>query len=781
MRKGIASILSIIACLCATPIILSTQSCAKQTQDVENQTKRRLTWKTDEGVLSIAVDGYDQPPVEAEIDTQLRFKVNLKPGCSIVSVKINKKVATADDSGFYNITVTKNMTTIIKTIETLEDLVIESNPTKLLYYDGEQLDLTGLVVKAKYASRDDVEVKQATYLEDGYIVSYPSKNQDKFKLGDDKFTISYAGVTKEIRLEDSVYYKAEINADGATMSNEYISYIQGIKDSSGQGLYKLKINDDRSLITFSFDNDVIDDSGNTTYTGKHKLASNVLAPTKEQLTKDGYDYISCDAATIPANSTSSVTMKVKWEFLPIKVSKLEVKMDNNKPCLIVTGKYNTPLKTRLELVEKLTSGAINGKVIGDTYQGNTGDDLIVKFDLSKLPTATRSAGGSFATKWLSIRFVSGTNLDDSSTCKYVDLAADGSIEFDVNASLRYDKYTYLFTTFNYNGVKTIQVYYVINNFTFTTSLEEVDNVYNLVIDGTVAKDEYKGKVFAIDYVQSYNQSNTSGTSLASFTSNKYKFNIDSTTGKFKATLPISQFGRNTSSLFRTYVYDDMTSTTNRLGSGTHYLLPAESDTAFESLTDKTVGIKSGYYLTNAIHYKDSKSTAYYFGYYLGDRLCMYARDENKNSYSWKDTNLDIREEGENVYFIIKGTYTGDINRIAVQFDFEHSATWENANNTPQPSAIAKRFYPDQYAVSTGSGKFEIKIDAKINAVANRKSMLIPHYGIGRRYDITGWTASQLSTSTVTKDGFTYSLSIGQVLGANNWGKDVPGLKIVPAE
>lgn len=784
MKKSIASLLAVCTAFSLAPLTFLSTSCSKK-DDVSDydENKRRLTWKLDNGVSSVSVDGYEEPPTNVDLGTTIKFKVNLKEGCNINTVKINKRKTEPDADGFYHIEVKKNITTIVKTTETVHELVIEQKPNVMIYYDGDKLNTDGLVVKAKYLSGNEEILSKVTALEDGYSVSYEKEDQKAFKLGDTKFIVSYGGVTKDVVLDDQVYLKGVIDAKGARMSDSYIATIES------KNLYGYRINEEKSQITFSFDIDVTDSDGNVTYTGKHKLTEDIPAPAESDLTKEGFEFVSFSGDKIAKESNSNTTISAKWKAILVQISKLEAKMIDNTPYLVITGKYLMSAKTRLELVEKLNSGVINGKVIGDTFQGTPGSDLEVKFDLSKLPSAKRSAGGTFATKWFSIRFVSGTDLDDPTTCSYIDLLDDGSIDFDKTARLRTGdkKYTYLFTTFTYNGAKTIQIFYVVNTMIYTTEFKTVNGVESFVVNGEFLDSKYFNKV--IDFGTKQARS-TTGKDL-SYANNYYITNIDSL-GKFEVAIPLKDFISNAQTWFPYYVYNDNVSTTYILKGN---LIPPEGDTTYPTLNEQKIGITqkgATHYLKNAISYTSTDNVTFYCGYYLAGTdgyVMVYAKDPNATTMSYKVTNFDLQNINNQITFVISGTYTGTYHRQVVYLDFEHSEYWEGKNNT----TTGQTKFPYVYYTSLDStftppvadasnGTFTIKANVEIDGLAkeNRKSMLIPHFGINKKVDMTGFSSSNITSNTFDKNGFTYSLSIGQVLASNGtWGKDVPSVKIVP--
>src|SRR5690554_3275449 len=69
---------------------------------------------------------------------------------------------------------------------TLSSIIVKSEPTKTTYTQGEDLDLTGLVIEAKYSDNTTKVVASSNYTVTGY---------DKNKLGEQTLTVTHEGKT----------------------------------------------------------------------------------------------------------------------------------------------------------------------------------------------------------------------------------------------------------------------------------------------------------------------------------------------------------------------------------------------------------------------------------------------------------------------------------------------------------------------------------------------------------------------------------------------------------
>ena len=130
-----------------------------------------LTWKVAEHA-KVTVEGYDDLPSQVEEDTAISFTVSVDEGYEVDSVKANnKKVSFKNEK--YTVGITRDTEIVIEVSQAITDLKVQTNPTKLTYIAGEEIDLTGLVVVATLAEETSVKAK----FENGQF-SFEMPNED---------------------------------------------------------------------------------------------------------------------------------------------------------------------------------------------------------------------------------------------------------------------------------------------------------------------------------------------------------------------------------------------------------------------------------------------------------------------------------------------------------------------------------------------------------------------------------------------------------------------------
>ena len=144
------------------------------TAEVEGMENPAYAWSIKEGDAVEIAEGADAATVKLN---------GLKEGTAVITV-----TATSGDvsvSADYTVTVTAAE----QPAPTLESLEL-AGPTKVEYVQGEQLDLTGLVVTAVYSDGTRTEIP---YGEGGYTVS----GYDANAVGEQTVTVTYEGVSAE--------------------------------------------------------------------------------------------------------------------------------------------------------------------------------------------------------------------------------------------------------------------------------------------------------------------------------------------------------------------------------------------------------------------------------------------------------------------------------------------------------------------------------------------------------------------------------------------------------
>ncbi|WP_025724383.1 bacterial Ig-like domain-containing protein [Acholeplasma granularum] len=118
---------------------------------------------------------------------------------------------------------------------TLHSIVVKSEPTKTTYTQAEDLDLSGLVIEAKYSDDTTKVVASSNYTVTGY---------DKNKLGEQTLTVTHDGktVTFKVTVEALVVEKQEVGIE-LTNPTKLEYFIDETFDDTGL-VVKVKFDDD---------------------------------------------------------------------------------------------------------------------------------------------------------------------------------------------------------------------------------------------------------------------------------------------------------------------------------------------------------------------------------------------------------------------------------------------------------------------------------------------------------------------------------------------------------
>lgn len=189
--------------------------------------KYTVTWDVSEHA-TVSVSGFDALPDEIEEETNLSFTIVAKTGYEITAVSINEKTVTADVDGNYSTVAKSDIKIKVETVAKLISVNVKANPDKLSYSEGEQVDITGMVVEAEYGSGEKIAVTD-------YTIIYP--NGDVFAVGDTYFKVLYQGLESEtVTLNDAVTANSEdsvfvIAGWGRFITEDVFSkYVDGFKD-----------------------------------------------------------------------------------------------------------------------------------------------------------------------------------------------------------------------------------------------------------------------------------------------------------------------------------------------------------------------------------------------------------------------------------------------------------------------------------------------------------------------------------------------------------------------
>ena len=137
-----------------------------------------ITWTVAETAV-VVVEGYDKLPDKFTRNETLTFTAEGKTGYEIEKV-VAKGKALEPVNGKYTLPVTEDLEIKISVEEKLQSIEVTSNPTKMIYYSGERIDATGMVVTATYETGSTKAISK-------YNVTY--QNGDVLCRGDTAFTV----------------------------------------------------------------------------------------------------------------------------------------------------------------------------------------------------------------------------------------------------------------------------------------------------------------------------------------------------------------------------------------------------------------------------------------------------------------------------------------------------------------------------------------------------------------------------------------------------------------
>lgn len=667
-----------------------------------------LTWSIPEHA-KVKVEGYDTLPETVPEDTAIAFTIEVDAGYEVDSVKANsKKISFKNDK--YTVGVTKDTTITILVSQSVSNLRVETKPTKLSYLAGEQIDLTGMVVKATLGNGQDVTIENND--ETGYTVS-----PKVFVGGETSFDVTYKNQKVTVQLNEVVQFKVVIDANGGTFKQTYLDTVSALK-----------------LNNYSHNNGVI------TFTYYNNLASAFPMPKASDVERTNYSLTgwSYAEAYISNSTAANVDAKANWQIELVKLSSVQLKVDNNVPYLIIKGQFKAAEEVYLYLYE----GNDKVELTGDTYKGTSGSDFEVKFDLRKLS----EKGDSFEGKWMDIRF--NAKVGDKEESMEIFVGASSTITVDTSEKIVLGGFSYVFAVYN-NALK---VYFQKVNITYellchseTVGSETKDY---LRITGKTNNSEYFGKYA---HITAWGSSETVG----------YGANIDNN-GNFVIEYLLQDFSDllKTNIFFHIGVYKDSTMTETIWGGTSQNVLISSVTTTIAALDEKLGDIH------HANKYVGSDGLTYYVGY-AWDGLMLYVVDES-NYIDIKEVKVEERQGV--VYYVASGKCAGYTSE-----NFKYGFYFQHINNLDGlgEGDVYDNNAVDQKATVDASGNFEIVCPVSTLITPDFKTSSDVKWGLIAKYylndakeetDRIEIRANTVSVDTVTKDGIRYSVYAGE----NTW-------------
>ena len=332
-----------------------------------------VTWDVD-GHATVKVTGHDSLPKTVKSGTELEFTISCDAGYAVDRVTSGTRTLYANN-GTYSVTI-RSATTITVTVERLvKSIAITTPPTNLVYFDGDSVDTTGMVVTATFENGDTEAVTD-------YSIE-PST----LSAGDTDFTVIYQGKEATVNLAKTVEYKVTIDPNGGTIAEEALDAYET------QNNYEVL---EDGTIFFSYYNN---------------LEEPLALPTAEQMTRANYEFINwSDDITQITNDSKNVEVSANWVPELVDITHVymttEEEGDEVVPYLCIDGTFKAAESAMLYLYE----GNKHISLEGDTYnKPSDGNAMSVKFDLRKLS----AQGDDFKGAWMDIISDSFRNVSKS--------------------------------------------------------------------------------------------------------------------------------------------------------------------------------------------------------------------------------------------------------------------------------------------------------------------------------------------------------------------------------
>ena len=662
-------------------------------------TKYQITWEIPEHA-TVNVDEKDKLPSEALEGEELVFSITLDSGYQVKSVKANsKRIAKKNEK--YTVKIEKETTIKIDVEKKVTGIEVVSNPTDLTYFAGESLDTTGMVVKAKYADNSEAVIEKGV---NGYTVS-PST----FEGGETSFKVMYNGFEKEIQLENKVEYLVTIDPTGGKVSDAWVENLRNMR------LNNVDVNE-KGVVTFSYyDN----------------LLAPIKLPTSEEVIYENHTLLGWSSNDEITNATrSSVNVSANWQAELVDIQSVEIVMENDKPLLVVKGKFKLADEVYLRLYE----GNKDLGIIGATYKNTegVGSEFKTIFDLTELSGYVSESGETLEGAWMDIRF--NAVIDDKEESMEVFIGEGSTVAHDLNQKLQTADHTYSFA--EWGGF--IKVYYNTKHYTYNISFEAADNTDYLVIEGTTAT-KYANKNIQISWW---------------FENEEHPINssaIDAN-GNFKIKVNLKEIPNEKHGWAHVTIYD--TDAESPIYGGLNVNL------AMSQCVTELADVKiNGTGINRALKYVNASGISFYAGT-ESDGLMLYQINESK-TLDYKAFDLELIDG--HVYFVVSGNYTGYAqDELKIFFDMEHHGdNGESGKLVEKTECIVE--------LDTANHTFKAKFDATANAAEGLKAASVDvwrfwiHLGIEEKFgDVR---TNETSSRVIIQDGIEYKLFNGD----GTWG------------
>lgn len=454
----------ILSCLL---VVLLVCSCMLMTACAKNY---EIKWNIDEQHATVVVEGEKKLPAKAEENSTITFTAEGKDGYQIASVtyKIGgKERSISAKNGKYTVSVTNDLEIIVKTERAIESVSVTTNPTRMTYYTGEELDPDGMVVTVKYKTNETEPVTN-------YSINYANDEVAAFSRGDTGFTVTYKGiVSAPVTFASPVETKVVLDPKGGVISEAAINALETndrihhfVKDADGVITFTFADIPEQSAIELPGGTDVrilpTEDASGYPF---NYWRSESLAATVSKISND----------TI----TTSDTIVARYQVKLFEVKKVALRLgEDGIPYLDVTIQFVNDGPAYIYLYE----GNDKISVKDEEITAKKGETKVLSYNLNKLTVAKTEEVDSFEGKWMDIRVntdVYGVSYTSNVVVDpYDSLAEVGSMIHD-------DKNCFKLHYYMGNAKTELKVYYRPYQYTYSIDTKEVGGVPSLVIEGKI--------------------------------------------------------------------------------------------------------------------------------------------------------------------------------------------------------------------------------------------------------------------------------------------------------
>lgn len=699
-KKMLVTALSILA-LCGIGAGLLVGCDAKEkTNDssevIENYT---LTWTIPDHA-QVKVDDMDELPTSALEDTTIVFSITVDEGYAVDEVMANgRRVSLKNDK--YSVTIVRDTEISIAVSESVSNLRVTSNPTKLTYIAGESVDITGLVVEATLGVGG---TKTISYGTDGYSI-YPTV----FEGGETSFEITYKKLTVIVELDAVVEYSVKIDANGGQFTSSYLATLEAM-----------------NLHNYLHQNGVI------TFTYYNNLTSAVPMPKKNDVERENYTLTSWSyvGASISNATKANVDAKASWQIELVDIASVSLEKEGEVPYLIIEGTFKAATEVYLYLYE----GNAKVELKGDTYTGSSNQQFEVKFDLRRLS----DKGADYLGKWMDIRFNAKVGNIEESMEIYVN--SSSTIQVDTSQKILAGDYSYIFAIYS----DRLKVYFQTSTFTYELLCHAETNA-GVTRDFLRITGHTKDSAHANKYVVISCWNDTTETE-------GYGANIDSS-GYFIVEYPLQDFSSiiEKNIFFHITIYEDDTKAAIVYGGTDTNVKIADVFTSMPALSENLGDI------THAFRYVGSDGLTYFIGY-AWDGLMLYVMNEQQR-VAVETAKVEEREGV--IFYVVTGISTGYTSEsLLYSFYFQHINNLDGLGE----GDVYDDPTVSSHAIVDATGHFEMSCPVSTLIGPSFKSSSDTMWGLIAKYYL-GSTDSErieikaptVGDATITKDGVRYSI------------------------